>query len=249
MLDHDRSVASQNYPASPARYFLEQAPLEGHADLDAHMRAGELAMAIEIPPGFGCDLERGHACRRWRLAGRLDAAARRAGARAYVGGVHNPRRRDRRIRRRPPARARQRRAALPLQPRVLLSLVSMVPKVILLLLVFIPAMLTALGVVREDSAHPQRLHHAGDPARVPARQAAALHRAVDVQLCAALLLAVTLFQVPFKGSFLALATGALLYVTATTGLGLLASTLTNSQIAATRGTSIGTLLPAIQFSG
>ena len=39
--------------------------------------------------------------------------------------------------------------------------------------------------------------------------------------------AVTLFQVPFKGSFVALACGALLYVTATTGLGLLASTMTS----------------------
>jgi ribosome-dependent ATPase len=48
---------------------------------------------------------------------------------------------------------------------------------------------------------------------------------------------------------LTLCIGALLYVTATTGLGLLMSTFTNSQIAAMFGTAIGTLLPAIQFSG
>jgi ribosome-dependent ATPase len=55
--------------------------------------------------------------------------------------------------------------------------------------------------------------------------------------------------VPFKGSLLTLCAGALVYVTATTGLGLLMSTVTDSQIAAMAGTSIGTLLPAIQFSG
>ncbi|MBP7627936.1 MAG: ABC transporter permease, partial [Zoogloea sp.] len=63
------------------------------------------------------------------------------------------------------------------------------------------------------------------------------------------LLAIFLFQVPFKGSLLTLCAGALVYVTATTGLGLLMSTVTDSQIAAMAGTSIGTLLPAIQFSG
>ncbi len=63
MLDHDRSVASQSYTLRIAgsRYFLEQAPLDSHADLDARMRAGRLAMAIEIPPGFGRDLARGKA--------------------------------------------------------------------------------------------------------------------------------------------------------------------------------------------
>ena len=40
-----------------------------------------------------------------------------------------------------------------------------------------------------------------------------------------------------------------LNVSATTGLGLLMSTVTESQVAAMVGTSIGTLLPAIQFSG
>src|SRR5699024_3537599 len=40
-----------------------------------------------------------------------------------------------------------------------------------------------------------------------------------------------------------------IYVIATTSVGLLASTLTNSQVAALAGTALGTLIPAIQFSG
>src|SRR5690606_21123963 len=62
-------------------------------------------------------------------------------------------------------------------------------------------------------------------------------------------LAVTLFDVPLKGSALPLGLGALLYIACATGLGLLMSTFTRSQIAAVFGTAIATLLPAIQFSG
>ena len=61
--------------------------------------------------------------------------------------------------------------------------------------------------------------------------------------------AVFVFGVPVKGSFAAMTLGALLYVTATTGLGLLMSTFTKTQIAALFGTAIVTMLPTIQFSG
>ena len=43
--------------------------------------------------------------------------------------------------------------------------------------------------------------------------------------------------------------GALLYVTATSGLGLLMSTFTKSQVAAIFGTAIATMTPAFAFSG
>jgi ribosome-dependent ATPase len=63
------------------------------------------------------------------------------------------------------------------------------------------------------------------------------------------LLAVTLFGVPFTGSFLTLAAGTLLYVGAATAIGLLISTFMRSQIAAIFGTAVLTMLPAAQFSG
>ena len=63
------------------------------------------------------------------------------------------------------------------------------------------------------------------------------------------LLAVTVFDVPLKGSLLALLTGGLLYISCATAMGLLMSTFTRSQIAAVFGTAIVTLIPAIQFSG
>src|SRR5690625_5983030 len=63
------------------------------------------------------------------------------------------------------------------------------------------------------------------------------------------LMALFLFQVPFTGRFSTLLLGTLVYVVATTSVGLLASTLTNSQVAALAGTAMGTVIPAIQFAG
>lgn len=63
------------------------------------------------------------------------------------------------------------------------------------------------------------------------------------------LLAVTLFRVPMTGSFLTLTAATFIYVICSTGMGLLFSALTRSQIAALFLTMIGTLLPAVQFSG
>jgi len=63
------------------------------------------------------------------------------------------------------------------------------------------------------------------------------------------LLAVAVFDVPVTGSFLALVLASLVFCCASTGMGLLASTLTRSQIAAMFIAMIGTLVPATQFSG
>ena len=63
------------------------------------------------------------------------------------------------------------------------------------------------------------------------------------------LMALFVFKVPLKGSFLVLLLGALIYVSATTAYGMLISAFTRTQIAALFGTAILTVLPATQFSG
>ena len=67
--------------------------------------------------------------------------------------------------------------------------------------------------------------------------------------CGLTLIAVTVFRVPVTGSLAAMTVGALLYVTATTGIGLLMSAFTRTQIAALAGTAIVTLLAAVNFCG
>ena len=64
-----------------------------------------------------------------------------------------------------------------------------------------------------------------------------------------LVLALLLFKVPLKGSFPMLLVAVLVYVTATTGYGMLISAFARTQIAALFGTAILTVLPATQFAG
>ena len=61
--------------------------------------------------------------------------------------------------------------------------------------------------------------------------------------------AVFVFGVPVKGSMFILTLGALLYIVCVIGLGLLMSSVLNSQIAAIFGTAIAILILAVQFSG
>jgi ribosome-dependent ATPase len=61
--------------------------------------------------------------------------------------------------------------------------------------------------------------------------------------------AVFVLRVPFTGSFAAFALGALLYVGAATGFGLLISTFVSSQVAAVFGTGILTIVAAVNFCG
>jgi ribosome-dependent ATPase len=253
VLDHDQSVTSQNYTLQIAgsRYFKEQPPLQGHADLDQRLQSGKLAMAIEIPPGFGRDVARGTPT---QVSAWLDGSMpmRAEIAQGYATGVHT----QTLMQGVAQATGSPPRALADVEVRYrynpnMLSLVAMVPVVIPLMLVFIPAMLTALGVVREKEL--------GSILNVYTTPVTKLEFLLGKQLpyiglsmfnfVLMFVLAITLFQVPFKGSLLTLVAGALLYVTATTGLGLLMSALTNSQVAALAGTAIGTLLPAIQFSG
>ena len=62
-------------------------------------------------------------------------------------------------------------------------------------------------------------------------------------------MAVTLFNVPVKGSVPTLFFSLVLYCFCSTGLGLLASSVTRSQIAVIFLTMLGTVLPATQMCG
>ena len=62
-------------------------------------------------------------------------------------------------------------------------------------------------------------------------------------------IALVVFGVPIKGSFLVLTLCTLLYVTVTTGIGMVTSTFTSTQVAAVFITAILTIQPTIQFAG
>ena len=62
-------------------------------------------------------------------------------------------------------------------------------------------------------------------------------------------MAVTIFDVPIKGSIPAFTISLVLYSMCATGVGLLASSVTRSQIAVIFMTMLGTMIPAVQFCG
>ena len=131
------------------------------------------------------------------------------------------------------------------------SIFAMVPTVIGLLLVFIPAVLMALGVVREKELGSITNFYVTPVTRLEfliGKQVPYVALGM-VNFIVMVGLAVFLFGVPVKGSFATLSFGALLYLVTTTGIGLLISSFTKTQIAALFGTAIATTVPAVLFSG
>ncbi|MFA5180003.1 MAG: ribosome-associated ATPase/putative transporter RbbA [Syntrophales bacterium] len=254
VLDHDQTMMSQNYTLnlSGSRYFIERPPIIDYADLDRRMRAGELSLAIEIPPNFARNVLRGTAV---QIGAWVDGAMpqRAETVMGYVQGMHQGWLLDiaqHRLGRNAAAGPATIETRFRYNPDVK-SLPAMVPAVIPMLLLMIPAMLTALSVVREKELGSIINFYVTPVTSSEFLLGKQLPYIVLAMFNFALmaLLAVTLFGVPIKGSFLTLAAGALLFVTFSTGFGLFASTFTRSQIAAIFVTMIGTMIPAIQFAG
>jgi len=123
--------------------------------------------------------------------------------------------------------------------------------VIPLLLLMIPAVLAALAVVREKEMGSIINLYVTPLTRTEFMLGKQLPYVVFAMLSGALLIAmaVTIFDVPVKGSVLVLVLALILYCMCSTAMGLLASSVTRSQIAVIFMTMLGTMLPAVQFCG
>ncbi|WP_213662122.1 ribosome-associated ATPase/putative transporter RbbA [Stutzerimonas stutzeri] len=253
VLDRDQTTTSQGYLLNIAgsRYFIEKAPLASYDELDRRLRSGDISLAIEIPPNFGRDLKRGAVP---QVAFWIDGAMpmRADTIKGYAQGIHLTYLQQ--LAREAGVEAQLSPADVAIRYRYnpdVQSLPAMVPAMIPLLLMMIPAMLTALGVVREKELGSITNFYVTPTTRLEFLLGKQLpYIALGMFNFATLaLLAVFVFGIPIKGSLFTLCLGALLYVACATGLGLLMSSILNSQIAAIFGTTIVTLLPAIQFSG
>jgi len=253
VLDRDQSTVSQSYTLSlsGSRYFSEQPPLADYADMDRRLRSGELSLAIEIPPGFGRDVLRGRPA---QVGAWIDGAMpqRAETVQGYVQGIHAHWLAEQ-VRERTGSSALQ---AVQVQTRFrynpdVRSLPAMVPAVIPLLLLMMPAMLTALAVVREKELGAIVNLYVTPVTRTEFLLGKQLPYVLLAMLNFLLmcLMAVTVFGVPITGSFPVLLLGAFVFSFAATGMGLLASAVTRSQIAAMFFAMIGTMIPASQFAG
>ena len=252
VLDQDGTPESREYARAFAGsyYFVQEPPIGDVAELDRRMRSAELSVAIGIPPDFGRDL---HAGRSVEVGVAVDGATPYRGEtiRSYEQGVHLSYLRD---------LARREGIAIPTIADLALryrynqgfvSIVAMVPAVIPLLLIMLPAMLTALGVVREKELGSITNMYVTPVTRFEFVLGKQFPYVVlgTVSYFSLVALAVFVFQVPVTGSFLGLTLGAVLYVSATTALGLLISTFTSTQVAALFAAGILTMVPTVSFSG
>ncbi len=254
VLDHDRTPESRTYSENFAgsRYFDERAPIRDYVEMEQRLRNGELTLAIEIPPNFGRDLK---LYRRPEVGIWLDGSMpfRAETTRGYVLGVHQFYLES--------LAQRELGVALVSLPFTIetrfrynqdfKSVFAMVPGSIMLLLMWIPAMMTAVGVVQEKEMGSITNFYATPVNGLEfllGKQFPYLVLALVNFVCL-LLLAVFVFQVPVKGSFATLTVGALLYVVATTGFGLLVSSFVKTQIAAVFAAAILSVVPALNFSG
>ncbi|KGE00759.1 ribosome-associated ATPase/putative transporter RbbA [Rhizobium sp. YS-1r] len=252
-LDRDDTVTSRDYVADIAgsRYFIEQPPLEDYNDLDRRMRDGSLKLAIEIPPGFAEHVARGNDV---EVGAWIDGAMpqRAETTRGYVQGMHALwiARHAREIYGDASASAFSIETRFRYNPGIE-SLIAMVPAVIPLLLLLIPAMLAALSVVREKELGSIVNFYVTPVTKLEFLLGKQLpYLALGMANAVLLwLFAILVFQVPFTGSLVTFAVAAFLYVAFSTAFGLLVSSFISSQIAAIFGTTLMTIIPAVQFSG
>ena len=254
VLDRDQSSESRALTEyfSGSRYFIEQPPLDSDAEIDRVLKSAQTQLVIDIPPGFGRDLLRGS---RPEVGFYIDGSAPFNGEniKAYVGGILSLYTQD---------KIRATGLPLSLQPAAgvearfmynqdFKSMYAVAPGIMMLVLMLIPAMMTAIGVVREREIGSIANLYAS-PASVPqyliGKQLPYIAVGA-VNYLALLLMMIFWFQVPLKGSFMALSLGTLLIVCVSTALGLLVSSFVRSQVAAIFVTAIITLIPTINYSG
>lgn len=253
VLDRDQTPESRAYleELRGSRYFVERPPLADYADLDRRLKNGEINASIEIPPNFGKQIKSGRPA--W-VSAWIDGAMpfRAETIRGYLQGMHQVYLGD------PVVKTTQ---AAPLPPADIEvrfkynqdfdSIFAMVPSTLAMMLALFPAILMALAVVREKELGSITNLYVTPVTRLEfliGKQLPYVAVAM-INFVVMFAMAIFLFNVPLKGSFLALLVGTIIYVFTTTGYGMLISTFCKTQIAALFGTAILTILPAQQFSG
>ncbi|MBK6468335.1 MAG: ribosome-associated ATPase/putative transporter RbbA [Rhodobacter sp.] len=262
VFDLDQSPESRAYLSGfeDSAWFSQNPPITDPDALERRMESGELALAMQIPPGFGKAVRRGETA---EIAGLIDGSdTNRAGTvESYVKSAHadvlakagqsalaladlaTPRSPDAA----PPAQLVPRFQYNPAME----SLPAIGPSIPPLLLLLFPAILMAVSVAREKEIGTITNFYV-----TPTSRAEFLIGKQLVYIGITLLnfiiltaLVVTVLGVPLKGDPAALVLGALLYAVAATGYGLLVSMMTATQVTAVFAAAILSVMPTLQFSG
>jgi ribosome-dependent ATPase len=261
VLDHDNSPESLAYLEGlrGSRYFSEKSPIRDYGELEQRLKSADIRAAIEIPPGFGRNIKKSVPT---SVGVWIDGAMpfRAETIRGYMQAMHQEYLSDLAIKEGLAGRAGSL-SASQVQPATIetrfvynqdfYSVYAMVPGTIAFLLILIPAILMALAIVREKELGSITNLYVTPVTRFEfliGKQVPYIAIGM-ANFMILFLIAVFVFAVPLKGSFLALVLGALLYLFTTTGYGMFISSFASTQIAALFGTAILSFLPAMLLSG
>lgn len=248
--DQDHNPESRAYLAnfSGSTYFEEVPEVSSDAELQRRMVAGDIMLAIEIPAGFGRAVTTGQST---SVAAWIDGAlpSRASTIEGYVQGAHGSFLKTRAT---AAGLAGLTKPIVNIEPQYRYNpgfetLPAMVASVPAILLMLFPAILTAVSVSREREIGTITNFYVTPTSKLEFLLGKQLpYIGIGfVNWIVLTAMGIFLFGVPLKGSVLALSLGAVAYVAASTGFGLIVAVFMRSQVAAV----FATMVLAIQFSG
>ena len=253
VLDLDKTPESRTYIRSyfGSPYFREHKELQDKTDLERRLVSNDISLALEIPPNFGHDIKKGN---RPEVSAWIDGSnTTRSGTIVnFVSSAHTQYLNRSSIENKfiPSSQVVSIEARYRYNPSFE-SIYAMGPSVPAMLLLLFPAILMAVSIAREKEIGTIINFYVTPTTRLEfllGKQVPYIAIGM-INFLILTFMVIVILQVPLKGSSIALTCGAFLYIIASTGFGLLISSLTKSQVAAVFATAILSMLPTMQFSG
>jgi ABC-2 type transport system permease protein/ribosome-dependent ATPase len=263
VVDYDRSALSREYAHRfiDSRYFDFKGYVDDERTLAKRITANELRAVLIIREGFERNLLAGRPAEvQTVIDGTFPFRAQTAkGYVAAINAAFNVESLARvlsQLRGLSELQAREHLPPLRLEVRYLYnqsvkSIWSIAPKLLMAIMMISPPFLTALGIVREKESGSIFNIYSSTVRRSEFLAGKLLPYVAISTLNVIILwaLAMFMFGAPFKGDPLFFLLASMLYVTCTTGIGLLVSVAVRTQVAAMIGTAILTVVPAVLYSG
>jgi ribosome-dependent ATPase len=252
--DRDQTAESRAYLdqfRSAEDYFHPTAPVASDTAGLERLEANDIAVIVEIPPNFARDSRRASTP---EVLAQVDGAMpfRAETVSQYVQGVHQTMLANTggELRLEPPKYTANFQSRFVYNP-TFESIYAIVPSVPALLLILIPAILMTVSIVREKELGSIINFYVTPTGRLEYLIGKQLpYIAIGmINFFVLAAIALVVFGVSIKGSFLMLTLCSLLYVIVTTGVGMLTASFTKTQVAAVFITAILTIQPTVQFAG
>jgi len=263
ILDQDRSAMSRDYLHQfiDSRYFDYQGDVANENEIDNLIAGSKIRFVIIVPPKFQQTLLSG---RPIAVQSLIDGTfpSRASISKGYVAAINNAFNAQLLT-----AYLSQKRGLTPEQAAAFVSPIkiqlrylynqevksiwSIAPLMMMFILLMTPPLLTALGVVREKENGSIYNIYSSTVTRGEFLIGKLFPYVAisSINVVILWLMAIFIFGAPFKGDPLFFFIASVIYVTCTTGIGLLVSLIAKTQVSAMMITVLVTMVPAILYSG